>query len=500
MPQFILIGKQSVGKSRIIETLAGETFNFVSGTLGSRRPTVLEFRNVPGARQSKWSVLEKQSNRWQEHPVSKVMELLGDAHESLGTSISDVPVNVKLESSNCIDMQIVDLPGFREFALDEDKQRLADAIEKLVTRFMEDKRNVMLCVEQAGDAANLGTLNKCKKIDPNFDRTILIRNKLDKFYRDLTPENVNDWLEGFGDLPKNLEKFALTCPHWQEGLDQPPEGFAALRKKMNENDVNMINSLGVSDRLKETVGYAQFAKAMENRIEEMFSEAMGPVLKKLREMRDEISEKKDAMEEEISHTNPSQILNSVREAGMSFGHALNHVMEGYVRSDMSRITLEEELRAFHAGQKMGADKDFALLPSEDFQSLDEYITCLREELKVPAMDVEINGGAQFRRLMFEVEVFCRFAEICVETKKKDVIQARGVAMQSLTWRDVVVKLLSNEAHLPMKKRVRYVGERIKWFFQQQKDVIVDFMKSLKGSADEHMYYFLYFFSHLLILT
>merc|ERR1712032_639544 len=39
----------------------------------------------------------------------------------------------------------------------------------------------------------------------------------------------------------------------------------------------------------------------------------------------------------------------------------------------------------------------------------------------------------------------------------------------------------------MKKRVRYVGERIKWFFQQQKDVIVDFMKSLKGSADEHMY-------------
>lgn len=60
-------------------------------------------------------------------------------------------------------------------------------------------------------------------------------------------------------------------------------------------------------------------------------------------------------------------------------------------------------------------------------------------------------------------------------------------MQSLTWRDVVVKLLSNEAHLPMKKRVRYVGERIKWFFQQQKDVIVDFMRSLKGSADEHMY-------------
>merc|ERR1711881_187062 len=58
-------------------------------------------------------------------------------------------------------------------------------------------------------------------------------------------------------------------------------------------------------------------------------------------------------------------------------------------------------------------------------------------------------------------------------------------------RDVVVKLLSNEAHIPMQKRVQYVGERIRWFFEQQKEVIIDFMNSLKGSADEQMYSTLY---------
>ena len=116
----------------------------------------------------------------------------------------------------------------------------------------------------------------------------------------------------------------------------------------------------------------------------------------------------------------------------------------------------------------------------------------------------------------QVEIFLRFSEIAVETKKRDVIQAgsrpmsnhfsfgleprpctlqpshssiqaRGVSMSSLTWRDVVVKLLSNEAHLPLQSqlpslgrdivwkaaqsrsgRVQYVGERIKWFFQIQK--------------------------------
>merc|ERR1719377_506278 len=83
IPQFIVLGKQSVGKSRLIESLAGEQFNFVSGTLGSRRPTVLEFRNVQMHKQSRWFVLDKKTNQWGEHPLPTVMKLIGDAHESL---------------------------------------------------------------------------------------------------------------------------------------------------------------------------------------------------------------------------------------------------------------------------------------------------------------------------------------------------------------------------------------------------------------------------------
>jgi len=101
------------------------------------------------------------------------------------------------------------------------------------------------------------------------------------------------------------------------------------------------------------------------------------------------------------------------------------------------------------------------------------------------------GGAQFRRLMLEVELFVRFSEISVEASKRDVIQARGVSMGSLTWKDVVVKLLSNEGHVPLQRKVYYVGERIKWFFQKQKEVIVDFMDSLGDSPMANMYSSLY---------
>ena len=491
LPQFILIGKQSVGKSRLVESLAGEQFNFVSGTLGSRRPTVLEFRSDRSLQGSKWYVIDPKTRKWTHRPLLDVMHIIGEAHESLGANVSDEPVYVRLESPFCVDMQVVDLPGFRDFALDVEKQKLADKIETLVMRFMTDERNVMLCVEESGDAANLATLTRCKRLDPTFSRTILIRNKLDKYYKDLTSENVNEWLMGFGDLPDSLRKFCMTLPHWKDS-DPPPMPFADLRKVMNDQDQSELRLRGASEKYSSGIGFENFAKYMEQRIEVMFVNAIGPVLKKLRDMKAEVVQKEKEMRDEIDNTNPAQIASTVRDVGMSFSHSLNHVMEGFVRSDAGRVTLEDELRSFHEFHKaLGSDKDVLLLPSEDFETLEEYIDFLRNDMRVPAFDVEVNGGAQFRRLMFEVEVFLRFSEIGVETTKKDVVQARGVSMGSLTWRDVVVKLLSNEAHIPMRKRVQYVAERIKFFFITQKDVIVNFMLKIKGSADEQMYSTLY---------
>merc|ERR1719476_1013386 len=156
------------------------------------------------------------------------------------------------------------------------------------------------------------------------------------------------------------------------------------------------------------------------------------------------------------------------------------------------MTLDDELREFHRyHQQLGDSDEFLGLPSEDFGSLEDYIEYLRGYIKVPAFEVAINGGAQFTRLMYEVETFLRFSEIGIETKKRDVLQSFGISMGSVTWSDVVVKLLNHDAHLPLQQRVAYVGERVRWFFKQQKDPIVQFMKSLKGSPDEKLYSVLY---------
>lgn len=487
MPQFILIGKQSVGKSRLIEALAGETFNFISGTLGSRRPTILEFRNVVGSKNSRWFVRDRQTGHWNEHEVSKVMQLVGDAHEELGETVSPEPICVRVQSPACVDMQIVDLPGFRDFALDQTKQELCTRIEELVMTFMRDPRNVMLCVEQCGDAATMSTLGKCRQIDPKFQRTILVRTKLDKYYTDLTKENVNQWVDGFGDLPENLVRFALTLPWWQDGELCPAETFVKMRDDFNQKDQAEMRDRQLKNEYMQTIGFQSFGAYMEKKIEHMFADAINPVLDKLRELKTKYTSKEQSLQTEFEETDPHRILSTTRECGISFASALRSVMEGIPNLKTGRMTLEKELKEFHEYHKKLSSDHFQMLPSEDFMGLDDYIDYLQNDIQIGASDAEVNGGAQFRRVMAEVEIFLRFSEIAVETKKRDVIQARGVSMSSLTWRDVVVKLLSNEAHLPLQRRVQYVGERIKWFFQIQKDSVIDFMSSLEGNPSEKMY-------------
>merc|ERR1712039_872301 len=146
---------------------------------------------------------------------------------------------------------------------------------------------------------------------------------------------------------------------------------------------------------------------------------------------------------------------------------------------------------FHDHHANNGSNHFVMLPSEDFAGLDDYIEYLTTEINLGAHNAEVNGGAQFRRVMGEVEIFLRFSEIAVETKKKDVIQARGVSMSSLTWRDVVVKLLSNEAHLPLQRRVQYVGERLKFFFMCQKEPVLNFMDSLATHPSANIFSPLY---------
>jgi hypothetical protein len=150
--------------------------------------------------------------------------------------------------------------------------------------------------------------------------------------------------------------------------------------------------------------------------------------------------------------------------------------------------MEEELRMFESMCTIhGEDEEFDILPTPDFRDLNDYIQYLRDEAHVPGFDLPLNGGAQYTRMKHECEVYFRFSEICVEVSKRDVLQARGISIGQVSWQDVVLKLLANEGQPQVRRKVNYVARRIEWFYSLQKECVVEFMDTIKGSPDEHLY-------------
>jgi len=344
IPQFIVIGKQSVGKSRLIEALAGECFNFVSGTLGSRRPTVLEFRNVPGVSPSKWSVFDDKNQCWVRAPVSDVMKMVGASHESLGMNVSETPTRVKVEGADCVDLGVVDLPGFRAYARDAKMQELTTKIDKLNSKFMNDENNVMICVEEAGDAAGFSTLGKCKQVDPTYRRTILIRNKLDKYYSDLTVENINKWLVGFGDLPQNLTRFAMSLPHFPDGN---VKDFSGERQRCSDRDCRELAKRQASSKYSKTIGFQNFQTYITVKTQQLFADALAPLLTRLAAMKEDHTTRLGVIEKEQVASDQNNVLHFTRSAGIAFAQGFHFLMEGALSSNHNRMTLDEELREFH---------------------------------------------------------------------------------------------------------------------------------------------------------
>lgn len=196
LPQIIVCGSQSSGKSATLEALSGISFPTAEG-LCTRFATELILRRGdqteisvhinPGTGRTEKERIAlaafapKTNDR---DNIGKIIEsakvamgLLGDGAKVFSTDV----LRIELVSPDQPNLTIVDLPGL--FGASDKNQTDADStvVHKLVTTYMKQRRSIILAVVAADNAfANQPVTKLARDIDPNGTRTLGLLTKPDK--------------------------------------------------------------------------------------------------------------------------------------------------------------------------------------------------------------------------------------------------------------------------------------------------------------------------------
>lgn len=224
LPQIIVVGDQSSGKSSVLEAISGIRFP-VDGDLCTRFATELVLRR---ASETKVNVSIQLANRLskkhraREQPFQRstfdrnaLPDIITEAKLRMGIGkdggrkFSKDILRIEIESKDVYPLSLVDLPGI--FHSDTAEQDLADkeTVDQLLASYMSQPKSIILAVVVANNQlANQVVLQEAKKHDPSRGRTIGVITKPDL----AGPGTTNE--RKYLDLARGLESAHKLALGW----------------------------------------------------------------------------------------------------------------------------------------------------------------------------------------------------------------------------------------------------------------------------------------------
>jgi len=188
LPQIVVIGSQSSGKSSVLENIVGRDFLPRGSGIVTRRPLVLQLINLAIDGNSKDSTMEE----WGEFlhkpneafydfaEIKKEIERETDRETGSNKGISRKPINLKVYSPHVLNLSLVDLPGITRVPVGDQPTDIEKQIKDMALSFISKKNAIIVAVTAANtDLANSDALQLAKSVDPEGLRTIGVITKVD---------------------------------------------------------------------------------------------------------------------------------------------------------------------------------------------------------------------------------------------------------------------------------------------------------------------------------
>ncbi|CAD6500305.1 BgTH12-07485 [Blumeria graminis f. sp. triticale] len=200
LPQIVVVGSQSSGKSSVLENIVGRDFLPRGTGIVTRRPLVLQLINRQPAAKTNGTAEEivvggdKEANadEWGEflhipgqkfHDFHRIRdEIVKETEAKTGRNagISPAPINLRIYSPNVLTLTLVDLPGLTKVPVGDQPRDIERQIREMVLKQISKPNAIILAVTGANtDLANSDGLKLAREVDPEGQRTIGVLTKVD---------------------------------------------------------------------------------------------------------------------------------------------------------------------------------------------------------------------------------------------------------------------------------------------------------------------------------
>lgn len=194
LPQIVVVGTQSSGKSSVLESLVGRDLLPRGTGIVTRRPLVLQLVHVSpedrrkpvtddnGVEAEEWGKFLHTKNKVYSDFDEIRQEIESETERISGNNkgISSEPIHLKVFSPNVVNLTLVDLPGLTKVPVGDQPKDIELQIRELIFQFISNPNSIILAVTAANtDMATSEALKIAREVDPDGRRTLAVITKLD---------------------------------------------------------------------------------------------------------------------------------------------------------------------------------------------------------------------------------------------------------------------------------------------------------------------------------
>jgi len=194
LPQIVVVGSQSSGKSSVIEALVGRSILPRGTGIVTRRPLVLQLVHCPKDdkihRTAEEGTIDLEEWAQFLHTKGKIYTDSDDIRREIeretdrmageNKGICPEPISLKYYSTKVLSLTMVDLPGLTKVPVGEQPEDIETQIKSLIAKFIQNPNSIILAVSAANaDIATSESLKIARDVDPDGRRTLAVITKLD---------------------------------------------------------------------------------------------------------------------------------------------------------------------------------------------------------------------------------------------------------------------------------------------------------------------------------